>query len=76
MTNQKDVLCLRLPRLRHQAHKELYAYKQVSTPVTHTQTLQLKKDTLSILSSINDMNLCGENPECPFWSQNVSSSGA
>ncbi|XP_038569226.1 RING finger protein 24 isoform X2 [Micropterus salmoides] len=28
-TNQKDVLSLRLPRLRHQAHKELYAYKQV-----------------------------------------------
>lgn len=36
LTNQKDVLSLRLPRLRHQAHKELYAYKQVSTPVTNT----------------------------------------
>ncbi|XP_023190075.1 RING finger protein 24 isoform X2 [Xiphophorus maculatus] len=29
ITNQKGVLSVRLPRLRHQAHKELYAYKQV-----------------------------------------------
>uniref|UniRef100_A0A3Q3MGQ6 Ring finger protein 24 n=1 Tax=Mastacembelus armatus TaxID=205130 RepID=A0A3Q3MGQ6_9TELE len=29
LTNQKDALSFRLPRLRHQAHKELYAYKQV-----------------------------------------------
>lgn len=37
-TNQKDVLSLRLRRLRHQAHKELYAYKQVSTKVTNKHT--------------------------------------
>lgn len=42
LSNQEGVFSLHLPRLRHQAHKELYAYKQVSTPSDkHTCTVQL-----------------------------------
>lgn len=29
----RELLSLHLPRLRHQAHKELYAYKQVRIPL-------------------------------------------
>uniref|UniRef100_A0A667Y3N2 Ring finger protein 24 n=1 Tax=Myripristis murdjan TaxID=586833 RepID=A0A667Y3N2_9TELE len=32
------LFCCYLIRLRHQAHKELYAYKQVSNPVTDRHT--------------------------------------
>lgn len=41
-SNEEGVFCLYLPRLRHQAHKELYAYKQVSAPSDkHTCTVRL-----------------------------------
>lgn len=72
LTNQKDVLSLRLPRLRHQAHKELYAYKQVSTPGTHTHTAvqKLENHTQPIVKQKWSVRVYFTlNYEGPLWSQ-------